>query len=53
MIFCVYMCILMGKRLAVFFTSFFFTSKFFELEMKNRPFLRKNGFASRFYKIDV
>ena len=40
--------ILMGKRLAVFFTS-----KFFWLKMQKSYFLGKNVFESSFYKIDV
>ena len=47
------MCILMGKHLAVFLNSFLLLQSFFGLEIKNRLFVRKNGFESSFYKIDV
>ena len=55
MIFCLYMWILMGKRLAVFLNSFLlFQSFFFWLKMQKSTFLRKNGFEnSFFYKIGV
>ena len=35
------------------FEQFSSTSKFFGLKCKNRLFLRKDGFESSFYKIDV
>ena len=38
MIFCLYMCILMGKRLAVFLNSFLLTLKFFWLKMQESTF---------------
>ena len=42
----------MGKRLAVFLTVFF-CFKVFWLKMQKLTFLKKNGFESSFYKIDV
>ena len=50
------MCILMGKRLAVFLNSFLFTSKFLGLKMqKSTFFLRKMVLRVVFFinKIDV
>ena len=53
-IFCLYMCILMGKRLTVFLNSFlFFTSKFFGLKMQKTTFFEKKGFESSSYEIDI
>ena len=47
------MCILMGKRLAVFFNSFLLLQSFFGLKMHKSTFLKKkNGFESSFYIID-
>ena len=45
------MCILIGKRLAVFWTVSF-TLNFLGLKMQKSTFLRKNGFESSYYKID-
>ena len=50
------MCILMGKRLAVFLNSFLLLHSFFGLTNAKIDFfffIRKNGFESSFYKIDV
>ena len=47
------MCILMGKRLAVFWTVFFHFKDFWVKNAKIDFFWRKNGFKSSFYKIDV
>ena len=52
--FCLYMCILIGKRLAVFLNTLHFTSKFFGLKIQKSTFLKKNDFESSFfYKIDI
>ena len=43
-----------GQMFSSVFEQFSFTSKFFGLICKNRPFfLKKNDFESNFYKIDV
>ena len=42
-----------GQTFSSIFEQFPFTSKFFGLKCKNRLFLRKNGFESGFYKIDI
>ena len=47
------MCILMGKRLAVFWTVFFYFKVYGVTNEKHDFFARKNGFGSSFYKIDV
>ena len=47
------MCILIGKRLAVFLNSFLLFQSFFGLKLQKSTFLRKNGFESSFYKIDI
>ena len=42
-----------GQTFSSVFEQFSFTSKFFGLKMQNTLFVRKNGFESSFYKIDV
>ena len=42
-----------GQTFSSVFEQFSFTSKFFGLKMKKSYFLGKNGFESRFYKINV
>ena len=42
-----------GQTFSSVFEQFSFTSKFFGLKMQKSYFLRKNGFESSFYKIDV
>ena len=42
-----------GQTLSSVFEQFSFTSKFFGLKMQKSYFLRKKGFESSFYKIDV
>ena len=43
----------MDKRLAVLLNSFLLLQSFFGLKMKKIDLLRKNGFESSFYEIDV
>ena len=47
------MCILMGKRLAVFLNSFLLLQSFWVKNAKKSLFKEKNGFESNFNKIDV
>ena len=42
-----------GQTFSSVFEQFSFTSKFFGLKMQKSTFLKKNGFESSFYKIDV
>ena len=42
-----------GQTFSSVFEQFSFTSKIFGLKMQKSTFLRKNGFKSSFYKIDV
>ena len=53
MIFCLYMCILLGKRLAVFLNSFLLLQSFCVKNAKIDVFKEKNGFESSLYKIGV
>ena len=48
MIFCLNMCILMGKKLAMFWNSFLSKVQSFGVKMQKSTFLRENGFASSF-----
>ena len=50
MMFCRSMCILMGKRLAVFLNSFLLLQSVLGLNCKNRLFLRKNVLRVVFFK---
>ena len=43
----------MGKRLAVFLNSFLLLQSILGKKCKNRLFLKKNGFESSFYEIEV
>ena len=47
------MCILMDKSLAVILNSFPLLQSFFLVKMQKSTFLRKNGFESSFYEINV
>ena len=51
MILCLYMCILMGKRLAVFLNSFLLLQTFFWLKMQKSYFLGKMVLRVVFIKL--
>ena len=53
MMFFLYMCILMGKRLAVFLNSFLLLQSFRVKNANIDFFIRKHGFESSFYRIDI